>query len=176
MVRPGTTLVGEISESDYVFQNGERVQAWGLAVREPGTWRVDLTSSDFDTYLRVLGPGLGLGEVDDDGGEGLNSSLCLQLSPGNYRLVASGLFGNMGRYAMQVRPASDGESCGSVGGISGVEMDPEDMTPQGTLQVGGSAQGILTEAVTFLEEPAQTWLLPGNARSAGSCHPRFGRL
>lgn len=163
MVRPGTTLVGEISESDYVFQNGERVQAWGLAVSEPGTWRVDLTSSDFDTYLRVLGPGLGLGEVDDDGGEGLNSSLCLQLSPGNYRLVASGLFGNMGRYAMQVLPASDGESCGSVGGISGVEMDPEDMTPQGTLQVGGSAQGILTEAVTFLEEPAQTWLLPGNA-------------
>ncbi len=163
MVRPGTALVGELSANDYVFQNGERVQAWGLAVTEPSTWRVELNSSDFDPYLRVLGPGLGLGRMDDDGGDGLNASLCVQLEPGNYRLVASGLYGNTGRYSLHALPTIDQTSCASGETAVGVEMDPEDMTPQGTLRAGESGTAVLTEDVTFLEEPAQTWILQGSA-------------
>ena len=163
MVRPGTALVGELSDSDYVFQNGERVQAWGLAVTEPSTWRVQLNSTDFDPYLRVLGPGLGLGRMDDDGGEGLNASLCVELEPGNYRLVASGLYGNTGRYSLHALPTAPDASCTSDEAPTGVEMDPEDMTPQGTLRAGESATALLTEAVTFLDEPAQTWVLQGTA-------------
>ncbi|MBN1436362.1 MAG: PPC domain-containing protein [Sedimentisphaerales bacterium] len=89
----------------YTFraQSGDRVQ-------------VDLTSDDFDTYLYVRAPS-GYERTNDDGGDGLNSSLSFTANEtGTYEILASGYgSSSTGSYELSV---TGGEELRESGGGS----------------------------------------------------------
>ncbi|MBA2779325.1 hypothetical protein [Billgrantia kenyensis] len=96
--------------SEGQLEIGGALQAWlepgardyyEVSVEEPGRFRLDLLSDDFDAFLELEGNGLFLS--DDDGGEGLNSRIDTHLDAGTYRVTARS-FGNSesGRYTLQL--------------------------------------------------------------------------
>ena len=89
--------------------------AWQLGVSWPTVlgerFLIDLESSDFDSYLYVVGPNIraALGEstedtyalTDDDGGDALNSRLCFQApAVATYHVVVGALYAETGAYAL----------------------------------------------------------------------------
>ena len=107
-----TIAQGSLSSSDMLSAGGRRIQVWSLGASRGDEIQVDLRSDDFDPFLYVVGPGLGEGLRDDDGGNGLNARLCIALTePGEYRVVASSLSGGLGDFALEIRErpgATDG--------------------------------------------------------------------
>lgn len=98
----GTSSYGTLSDLD-PYVDGRPVQAW--AYRGEAGERVvfELISEDFDSYLHVLGPGIGE-MTDDDGAGSLDSRIEVTLpQSGIYRVVASSLGGNGGSYTLRVR-------------------------------------------------------------------------
>ena len=81
------------------------MQAWAFEARAGDLATVELLSDDFDSYLRVVGPGLSAPLSDDDGGnEGLNSRLDISFpEDGVYRVIASSLGGDTGTFTLRVR-------------------------------------------------------------------------
>ncbi|WP_444676762.1 hypothetical protein [Halomonas sp. E19] len=55
-------------------------------IEEPGPYRLDLHSKDFDAFLELEGEGLALS--DDDGGGELNARISAHLAAGTYRTTA----------------------------------------------------------------------------------------
>ncbi len=56
------------------------------------TYQIDLMSTDFDPFLRLLDSSGNTVEVDDDGGNGLNAQLTFRpTSSGTYRIIATSL-------------------------------------------------------------------------------------
>ncbi len=64
-LRPGQTVAGELRRGDETLSSGEYNDRWSFPVRRGQTWEVSLTSTAFDPYLLVRGPG-GLSEDNDD--------------------------------------------------------------------------------------------------------------
>ena len=163
---------GALSESDVLSAGGRRVQAWSLSTTQGAELQVDLRSADFDAFLYVVGPGLGEGLRDDDGGEGLNSRLCMAITePGEYRVVASSLSGDVGSFTLEVtalRGGTDG-SCSEDGGgeeITDIALLP---TEGRLLSLGDDVEGLLreTDPVVF-DSPAQAWAVQGQEGQAFS--------
>ena len=103
----GDTIQGDLTTSNPIQGGGRRLEVWELAADAGGRLRIDMQSGDFDPFLFVVGPGLGAGLRNDDGGDGLNASLCF--TPGGaegYRVVAAALHGGTGRYTLSVTPSS----------------------------------------------------------------------
>ena len=73
---------------------------------EPAVVTLDLTSSDFDAYLRLLDDTGSQIERDDDGGSGRNSHIMRTLSAGTYRVVATSYRRDTGSYRLQVRKSA----------------------------------------------------------------------
>lgn len=76
-----------------------------VPMSEGSTYTIDMTSTAFDTYLRLLGPDGKQVASDDDGGVGLNARITY-LAPrnGTYRIVATALARGMkGPYNLVVR-------------------------------------------------------------------------
>ena len=73
--------------------------------RQPGhTLSIDLISEDFDSYLRVVGPGLSEALTDDDGCNELNSRLEVPFpQDGVYHVIVSSLSGATGTFTLRVR-------------------------------------------------------------------------
>ncbi|NIJ68841.1 ABC transporter substrate-binding protein [Xanthomonas sp. 60] len=82
----GAPLRGAGSISD-LYAGG--TQTYTLQVAQPGMYRIDLTSSAFDTVLTLNGNGVN--EEDDDGGSGTNARMGVMLQPGTYTLGVKGI-------------------------------------------------------------------------------------
>ncbi|GAA0563292.1 hypothetical protein ACFQH5_18470 [Halomonas salifodinae] len=74
---------------------GESLEAWlepgaqdyyAFEITEAGRYRLDMMSSDLDTFLELEGNGVF--ESNDDGGNGLDSRIQAHLEPGEYRAIA----------------------------------------------------------------------------------------
>ena len=76
---------------------------------------IDLTSSDYDTYLRLLDASGSRIENDDDGGSGRNSRITRTLDPGTYQIVATD-YGSRdtGDYRLRVSAGSAAPSCATT--------------------------------------------------------------
>ena len=110
----GDTIRGDLTTSNPIQGGGRRVEVWDLTADVGSRLRIDLQSEEFDPFLFVVGPGLGAGLRNDDGGDRLNASLCF--TPGSaegYRVVAAALDGGTGQYTLSVTPSSSlGGDCG----------------------------------------------------------------
>lgn len=160
-VAVGEEVSGSISTADLIGSDG-RIQVWVLWADPGENVRVDLRSDDFDAYLRVVGPGLGTGLTDDDGGDGLNSRLCFQVPEGGEtRVVASALSDGTGSFEIAVVAAGE-EACEE----SAEASDPAALVALATLAVGQTGEGVLSDDDTRLYGAlAQAWRLEGTAGS-----------
>lgn len=128
----GTTLEGEIGETDSRDNDDRGYDAFVFEGREGQRVRAVMRSGDFDTYLQI---GNAEGEFsalasDDDGlGEGTDSRL-------NFTLPSDG------RYVLRASPlGSDGK------GLYSLELQDRGPQPQpGSLLIGTTAHGVLTES------------------------------
>ena len=83
---------GRFTGEEPVTPEGIPVRAWSFDGRSGDRVSVTLRSQDFDAVVVVVGPGLGQGLSDDDGGGGTDSRICVTLSEnGTFRAVASAL-------------------------------------------------------------------------------------
>jgi len=163
----GASSRGSLSGDDLIATGGRRVQVWALDTSVGDHLQIDMRSGDFDPYLYVVGPGLGEGLMDDDGGDGLNARLCLAVEqPGEYRVVASSLSSAVGGYTLQVAgregvtngtcPEDDTSDSGDVDDIA--QLATEDRV----LRIGSDVDGTLSSSDrTVLGSPAQAWALEG---------------
>ncbi len=161
---------GTLSAEDLIATGGRRVQVWRLEANVGDQLQVDLRSGDFDAYVYVVGPGLGEGLADDDGGDGLNARVCVTLDePGEYRVVASALSSATGGFTLSVRQrpgVTNGTCPEDAGAATSAEVDDiADLPLDGrTLDIGAEAEGRLSTAdATILGSPAQAWALEGVA-------------
>ncbi|MGE0158001.1 MAG: hypothetical protein AB7T31_01245 [Gemmatimonadales bacterium] len=165
----GAPARGTLSGDDLIATGGRRIQVWRLDSSVGDALQVDLRSGDFDPYLYVVGPGLGEGLSDDDGGDGLNARLCLVVDePGEYRVVASSLSSATGGYTLEVRArpgVSDGPCPEEATAAPADVQDLADLPTEGrTLAVGVAGEGSLSASdPTVLGAPAQAWALEGVA-------------
>lgn len=101
-VRVGEIQHGFLGDSDARY-DGHLVQAWTFRAQAGQRVTIDQSSEDFDSYLRVVGPGLPE-RTNDDGGDGLDSRLDLTFpQTGEYRIVAGSLGGDGGSFTLQIR-------------------------------------------------------------------------
>jgi hypothetical protein len=80
-----------------------------------GDYQIDLRSTAFDAYLRVLDKnGVELA-FDDDGGEGRNSRLIFTPpAPGAYRLVATTFAGGIGDFELEIKANAPGKAIQAI--------------------------------------------------------------
>lgn len=105
-----TTLAGELLPNRCTagWRNAE---LYSFVVSTTQCIDFRMNSTQFDTYLYVLNSsGVVLAE-DDDGGEGVNSRILLQLSPGTYSLGAAAFSGGLGAFQLHSQALAGG--CGS---------------------------------------------------------------
>lgn len=82
---------------------GRYIDYYALELPSPQTLTITMTSRDFDTLLVLLdGDTFKTVESDDDSGEGLNSSLTVQLPAGRYVIGATSFAEATGRYTLRV--------------------------------------------------------------------------
>jgi hypothetical protein len=156
-VATGEEASGSISTADLLGSDG-RIQVWVLWA-DPGEHvRVDLRSTAFDPYLRVVGPGFGSGLTDDDGGEGLNARLCFEVpAGGETRVVASALSDGTGAYRIAVAAVAE-DACEATTEA----QDPASLVATSLLAVGQTGEGTLSDSDTRLYGSlAQAWTLQG---------------
>jgi hypothetical protein len=102
-LRSGSVVEGVLRDGDLVVE-GQPSQAWSFQARAGQVATIDLISEDFDSYLRIFGPGLSMGLSDDDSAGDLDSRIEVSFpQDGVYRVIASSLGGSTGRYTLRVR-------------------------------------------------------------------------
>ncbi len=120
----------------------ENQQLWTFTGTEGDVVTIAMTSSDFDTYLELLGPNGQQVAFNDDGGQGLNSLIENYTLPtsGTFTIVARS-FGNRGRgnYTLTLS--------------TGTAQPPQG---SGTITIGQTVTGSLNQS-------QQTWTFSGNA-------------
>lgn len=164
----GREISGSLGAVDPLTGGGRRVQVWTLEVAPGREVQVDLRSDAFDPFLYVVGPGLGEGLRDDDGGAGLNSRICFTPEqPGDYRVVASSLGGGTG--AFELATATSEGTCGGAANTSSVTDLSGLATENRTLAPGEEVEGTLTPSdPTFYGSAVQAWAIEGEAGEAFS--------
>jgi serine protease Do len=104
-VTVGESVTGTLSNADPMMPGSDRrVQAWALDGMAGQTVTITLTSAAFDSYLYVVGPGIGVQSDDDSAGE-LNAQLTVTFpESGAYRIIATSVSsGASGAYTLDVR-------------------------------------------------------------------------
>lgn len=85
------------------YLNGAPNQ-YELVIEDEGMYQIGMSSSAFDSFLRIEGSGIS--ESDDDSGLGLDAQLTLVLQPGEYQVTALTHYGNardaFGTYTLEV--------------------------------------------------------------------------
>ncbi len=169
VITDGTPVRGTLGPQDLIATGGRRIQVWELDASDGDHLQVELRSGDFDAYVYVVGPGLGEGLSDDDGGDGLNARVCVVVDePGEYRIVSGSLSSATGGYALAVSPregVSDG-ACPEGDVEASVEAaDIDDLPTDGrALSVGSEIEGVLSSSdPTLFGSLAQAWAVEGRA-------------
>lgn len=100
-VSPGYEHEGTLSDGDPVLADGY-AHAWELHGNAGESLAIELISEEFDSYLYMTGPGVGLLSDDDDAGN-LDSRIEVTLpETGTYRIVVT-TFGDYGTGAYRLR-------------------------------------------------------------------------
>ena len=177
------TARGRLTDEDYLVRAGRRVAAWVLRVDSVGAeYTVDLTSSDFDAYLYIVGPSIrrsledvgreGYALTDDDSGEGYNARVCFRAPMAeNYHVVAGALEADTGEYELQVTPGCHDSDEGLDGADAGGSdesvngrppFDPWEVSGARTLRRGIILKGLLSSAIEKDDDgrPIEVWSLP----------------
>jgi len=81
----GGTLTPDVTITDLLSGSPREIP---LMIETAGLYQIDQRSDAFDTKLELSGNGVS--ESNDDGGDGTNSRLLVQLQPGRYTLKAGG--------------------------------------------------------------------------------------
>ncbi len=167
----GDKVRGALSAADFVTADENYVEAWALE-GEPGqeVW-IDLISDDFDSYLYVVGPGLGETLTDDDSGGACHARINFTfLDRGEFRVVASSTSRRQtGTYQLAVsedpRPVA-AISCGGIDGSTMLSLP----TDGRELRMGAVGRGRLSGAEATLgdNKPVQMWTLEGRAGEAAT--------
>ncbi len=167
----GDKVRGALSAADFVTADENYVEAWALE-GEPGqeVW-IDLISDDFDSYLYVVGPGLGETLTDDDSGGACHARINFTfLDRGEFRVVASSTSRRQtGTYQLAVsddpRPVAE-ISCGGIDGSAMLALP----TAGRELRMGVMGRGGLSGAEATLgdKKPVQMWTLEGRAGEAAT--------
>ena len=125
----GATVQGELTASDGKSESGRAADAYRFSGREGQRIRIDMSSSDFDTYLQLFDDNrLSLAEDDDGGAEGTDSRLTFTLAAtGSYIVEARAFSEDTGNYALTI-----------------TEIEPE-KAPE-ALAFGATVQGEIAEA------------------------------
>ena len=128
-IQIGATVAGELTASDGKSETGRAADAYRFSGREGQRIRIDMTSSDFDTYLQLFDDNrLSLAEDDDGGAEGTDSRLTFTLpATGSYIVEARAFSEDTGNYALTI-----------------TEIEPE-KAPE-TLAFSTTLQGEIAEA------------------------------
>lgn len=101
----GETVSGALTGTECRRSGGQLYDVWTLELADETDVQLDMTSTDFDTYLILLDDAGAQIEVDDDGGAGTNSSIRRTLAAGTYELRASS-FGQYEGGSYQLTAAS----------------------------------------------------------------------
>lgn len=102
VVRDGSELPLNQRVTGLLGSDGSRSFNFNLSAHSRVSF--DLRSSDFDTLLEVSGNGVNA--EDDDGGNGTNSRLDLNLAPGSYTVDVRSFGSNAGTFTLQASAAS----------------------------------------------------------------------
>ena len=154
---PGRGAVGQLATGDDRLASGEFVDHFTIEGRAGQTLTLRLTSSDFDPYLMVRGPG-GFSEDNDDGDDGSTNSLIHIRLPadGSYQISATSYqAGERGYYQL---------SADVTGGYAGGYSQSSPQTG-GRLSPGDTIRGELGAGDDRLSsgEFVDSWTLSGRA-------------
>lgn len=155
---PGEVRDDVIEAGDPLLPDEVRVRAWSLDAPAGTVVRIDLESDDVDPILTVVGPGLGVGLQDDDGGDGLNSRICLRIPDRGVRVVAGALYGSVGRYVVSVTEVpEDDPGCGA--GLRSISRSvvPSQMELEGELEPGVRTRAVLDGEVRWEDRRSEAW-------------------
>jgi len=83
-LEPGAEILGRLQSN-----GGKGGNRYTLTIAEQGLYELVLRSTEFDTVLKLRGPGLN--RTDDDGAGGTDSRLLTQLQEGSYQVIAGGI-------------------------------------------------------------------------------------
>lgn len=116
----GESVNGTLAHGDCLLQNGALADAWTFSLADAASVRIDLTSTQFDTFL-ILSDTAGVDlAFNDDGGDGLNSRIDIDLPAGAYTIwVSSYLPGMTGSYQLAVQPLAAGMLAGTAAASAG---------------------------------------------------------
>ncbi|MEX0691325.1 MAG: PPC domain-containing protein [Gemmatimonadales bacterium] len=160
----GRATSGRLSGSEPQWSS-RPVHAWTLSGRAGDRIRIDLQSDEFDAYLGLMGPGYETILTNDDGGDGLNSRLCLVLpAPGTYRVLTAA-FGSSGQGTYTVSAVA--EACEPLT-LSTAQRTEQltALTTTGRLRPEVEAQGTLTGSEPAHPDrgtPVQLWTIDAQA-------------
>ncbi|WP_159789475.1 tetratricopeptide repeat protein [Sodalinema gerasimenkoae] len=95
---------GQLEDGDEVLQDGSLYDLYTFEVEAGQFVEIRLNSDDFDAYLILVGPDGERVAEDDDGGEGLNALILIQLpQTGRYSVIANAYdAAGRGRYRLTV--------------------------------------------------------------------------
>ncbi|HZW16359.1 MAG TPA: PPC domain-containing protein [Brevundimonas sp.] len=100
----GATVEGELTAEDGKSESGSPADAWRFEGREGQRVRIDMTSTEFDTYLELFDENRVSLDDDDDGGpEGTDSRLIFTLpATGTYIIEARAFAEATGGYSLSI--------------------------------------------------------------------------
>lgn len=156
MIAPGQAISGALASGDRRLDSGEFTDSYTLRGRRGQQLDLRLSSSDFDPYLAISGPG-GLSEFNDDDPEGdgtLDSRLFVTLpADGDYRITATSYAaGEAGSYRLAVNPAEGRTSAGRPRQESYVDdRGAREDVRGGLIRIGDTVGGTLQSGDETLE-------------------------
>jgi hypothetical protein len=162
----GAEVRGALSAANLRDPDDSYVEAWTLEGRAGDPVTVDMISDEFDSYLYVVGPGLGETLRDDDSGGACNARITFTfLESGTFNVIASSTSPQQrGPYVLRVS-----DTPGPTAGYSCGGMNPALLTDLPTdgrrLVLGDMVNGNLTAGSPTIGDGrrAEAWLLGGRA-------------
>ncbi len=134
----GDAKTGLLEPRDEQAGDGPFQDRWTFEARQGQRYRVDMNSTDLDSYLTILEPDGQVVAANDDAGNGLDAMVTFAApAPGRYTALASN-FGaqiRFGVYRITLAEAA------AASGSSAVGMIGDDATLQGRLEDGDSTAG-----------------------------------
>lgn len=150
VIRLGQPISGTLQAGDATLDSGEYIDSWTLTGRRGQQLDIRLTSSAFDPYVAITGPG-GFSDFNDDDAsvEGARDSRLLVTLPtdGAYTVTATSYAaGERGAYRLSVL-----EGAGAEKPPSAAVRSSEQATPGGAIQIGQAVSGALSGGDETLE-------------------------
>jgi hypothetical protein len=109
--KDGLSVDAKLDNTDPFDQLGgkQRFKLYSVKLEAGKTYTIDMTSNDFDSFLRLMDSRFKLLESDDDGGGNLDARITFRpRENGVYHIIATTLDGDLGDFNLRVK--ADGKS------------------------------------------------------------------